>query len=378
MWDSLPNTPSFQAFMRTPEFLELPAMLPPDGVIPDFENPDNLRQPGLAVLQLLIVTLAVSIRFYTKTFILRRTMIEDYWLYMSWVLFVGFHVIVFKAENLPLGVHQYDLKVGKALVHAKLLFIGVGVYAFLMLTLKTAIVLQIRRMFIPHLHTTGLSTYQRYLLYCVHATLAANILYYLPIFIYHWCICRPVQRAWDPRVPGRCVSNDQFYYVISGILNTTSDLVIILVPQPLIWSLKIDRRKKWGLSIVFSLGGLALGTSIARLYYAVQMNRSDDKTYYAALMGKWAEPELTFGFLAICLPVFPSFMKKVKSATIGRHTMSFWMASPAIDTDRTRRVQGPDSGTIIDAKMDMKSNAMTSTESRGDSVWMSESSNGAK
>ncbi|KAH7128504.1 hypothetical protein B0J11DRAFT_578702 [Dendryphion nanum] len=299
MWENLPNTPEFLAFMQTSTFLKFPAMVSPKGVIPNLDNPSNLRQPYLAVLQLFVVTLAVAVRAYIKIYIVRKTRAEDYWLLISWVAFVGFHVVVFRTENLPLGVHQWDMTIGKALKHAKLFHIGAGIYAIVMLTVKIAIILQIRTIFIPHQHTTGLRTYHRYLRLCIDATLAVNVLYYVAAFVF------------------QC------------------DLIIIVVPQPVIWSLRMERRKQLGLSVLFGLGALALASSIARLHYTIKMHYSEDKTYYAALMGKWSEPELTCGFLAICLPVLPAFIKKLKNAAAGCGIFSFRILSPTADTDKS-------------------------------------------
>lgn len=58
-------------------FLDLPALAPPPGVTSNLVNPDNLAAPGLAVLQLCLAILVVTMRLYTKQFIVRKMMIED-------------------------------------------------------------------------------------------------------------------------------------------------------------------------------------------------------------------------------------------------------------------------------------------------------------
>lgn len=50
MWESLPNTPEFREFMQAPMFLKLPALLPPLGVVPNYENPKNFKAPELSYL----------------------------------------------------------------------------------------------------------------------------------------------------------------------------------------------------------------------------------------------------------------------------------------------------------------------------------------
>ena len=48
-------------------------------------------------------------------------------------------------------------------------------------------------------------------------------------------------------------------------------------------------------------------------------------------MGKWAEPELVFGFLAACLPVSPAFVKHIRRSALGMKIRGLWTASPPTD-----------------------------------------------
>ena len=48
-------------------------------------------------------------------------------------------------------------------------------------------------------------------------------------------------------------------------------------------------------------------------------------------MGKWAEPELTFGFLAACLPVLPAFIKHILCTPLGLKIRGLWTQSPLTD-----------------------------------------------
>lgn len=121
--------------------MSAPALAPPKGVVPNFENPHNLSQPGLAILQLVLTTVVVGIRVYTKMWVVRKMLAEDCellferrwigvsvismltfdtdWLIVAWICFAAFHVNVFMFEALPLGVHQWDLTVRRAIEHAR-------------------------------------------------------------------------------------------------------------------------------------------------------------------------------------------------------------------------------------------------------------------
>ena len=67
------------------------------------------------------------------------------------------------------------------------------------------------------------------------------------------------------------------------------------------------------------------------MYYAIRLYYSTDQTYRGAVMGKWAEPELTFGFLAACLPVLPAFIKHLLRTPLGVKMRGLWTSSPVTE-----------------------------------------------
>lgn len=73
----------------------------------------------------------------------------------------------------------------------------------------------------------------------------------------------------------------------------------------------------------------ACAASTIRLYYSNLLYYSTDQTYRGAVMGKWAEPELTFGFLAACLPVLPAFIKQLLHTPLGVRMCGLWSSSLA-------------------------------------------------
>ncbi|KAF2025233.1 hypothetical protein EK21DRAFT_117021 [Setomelanomma holmii] len=295
------------------EFLNLPALAPPPCVIPNFQDPPSLRAPGVAVLQLILVTLAVWMRLYTKHIVVRNMFVEDWWLLASWLAFAGFHVLIFQLENLPFGIHQWNVTTAFAILNAKLFHLSSAIYAVVALTLKVAIILQIRRIVLPRISTSSTkSTRSRLLRLTIDFFLFLNVAFYLALFFFQFLTCRPLHKVWDFRVPGTCGPHHLIVHIISASINTLSDLITVLLPQPVIWSLNLDRRRRFGLSIVFMIGLLACTASAFRLYFAIKLYYATDVTFVAGQMGKWVEPELMFGFLAACLPVLPAFVKHVR------------------------------------------------------------------
>ena len=67
--------------------------------------------------------------------------------------------------------------------------------------------------------------------------------------------CNPVERAWDKTVPGHCI-NVVKLWLGNAIPNIVTDLVIIVIPLPLVWNLQMRRSQKIAVCGIFLTGGL--------------------------------------------------------------------------------------------------------------------------
>lgn len=65
--------------------------------------------------------------------------------------------------------------------------------------------------------------------------------------------CEPVSWFWNRDQPGHCMDEIMFFKV-NGILNLILDLIVLLLPIPMLWRLQMYTKKKIALSLIFSLG----------------------------------------------------------------------------------------------------------------------------
>ncbi|KAL8655329.1 MAG: hypothetical protein Q9210_000960, partial [Variospora velana] len=130
----------------------------------------------------------------------------------------------------------------------------------------------------------------------------------------------------------RCVDTNILHnaFAISDFL---TDLVIILLPLPMIWRLHLTVRRKLGLCAVFGLGALSVGTSIVRMVvflqatsgmhmllfpplllpfieakdhhlHLAQFNPNADFEFVCTAGLYWSMIESGLGLCAACLPVY--------------------------------------------------------------------------
>jgi hypothetical protein len=68
-------------------------------------------------------------------------------------------------------------------------------------------------------------------------------------------ICNPVQKAWNPQLPGTCLDLVSFYYGLQ-IPNIVTDIIILVMPIKVILNLPLSKPQKVSLLGIFAVGGL--------------------------------------------------------------------------------------------------------------------------
>jgi hypothetical protein len=87
----------------------------------------------------------------------------------------------------------------------------------------------------------------------IKSLLITSILYGIVILVEPFLICRPLSADWDSHVNGTC--GDQIVsYVVLEIIGLFLDLMILVVPLPIIKGLFLRHKKKVQLMSVFSIG----------------------------------------------------------------------------------------------------------------------------
>lgn len=67
--------------------------------------------------------------------------------------------------------------------------------------------------------------------------------------------CKPISASWRPSPGAKCISlMDLSLYM--AIINTVTDFLMFVLPIPMVWKLKVPKRKKFATWAVLSLGGL--------------------------------------------------------------------------------------------------------------------------
>lgn len=129
-------------------------------------------------------------------------------------------------------------------------------YSFVLPLLKVAILLEWCRMFLPH----GLRTRNAFWWGCaiisfiqIGAAIATIIALNLQ--------CIPHAAIWDFTIPNAKCFKLYNLQVSSASIQLISDVGMLLLPQRVIWTLKMSWQKRMGVSVIFGLGVLYVWSS---------------------------------------------------------------------------------------------------------------------
>lgn len=320
------------ALPLTPEeiqgYLQGPSLAPPnEETIPNFENPPRNNAVAYWVTGggLVLASIVVFIRIYVKAFRTKQVKLEDICGLLSYAFYIAHAWSIFALCNrVGYFVHQWDVQLQYFGTWLSLIDILRTFYFLAIGFAKNAILLEWKRIFVPH------PTRNAFYWTC-WALVIVNTLYYTTAIILTHEYCRPFEKAWEFWLEGYCL--DQWMAdVIIHSFNLFTDLVILILPQRVIWRLQMRQARRVGISFLFSLGLLTLSCAVGRLHSVIGIDYSGDVIYAVYTLILWGVGELTGLLFVFCIPVIPKAFEGGREllSKVGRSLRS-WPSSTKIN-----------------------------------------------
>ena len=203
--------------------------------------------------------------------------------------------------GLTIGAGRHSILVEDPIVYAKVVLSLQCLYIAGTWLVKTSILLLYRRLF-------GCNKRLNRWIWGILIFVFAHQLTMILLSIFS---CRPVEAVWDPHVKGWCI-NVTVAAIIFGSINVCIDIVLLVLPIPLVWRLKIQRKWRIQLIGVFLLGGFVC---LGSIYRTTTLRRfaTHDPTWNDVDPAIWAIVENSMGIVSACLPTLrPLFSLLIK------------------------------------------------------------------
>ncbi|KAK0625028.1 hypothetical protein B0T17DRAFT_508048 [Bombardia bombarda] len=291
----------------TPEvvtFLALPALPPPSGVTPNFDNPPN--QNGLAMgvttFLTLILKLCFLLRLYARFWVGERINIEEILMIVAYGLYWGTAYAAYSLINAPgYYVHTWDIHLAD-LVHPLYLVLVYGCcYSIVLPLIKTAILLDWCRVFVPG------------------------------------------ERLKSP-----------FWWGCIALVTVQSIWSVAII-----WSLHMNWQRRLGVSVIFGVGTIGSISACFRLTYSITLAEDADSVYILGPLIFWACAEMTSCFFILSVPCLPALIKQYREG--GRSVKELGSSKTStgptnsISTPSRQRRSGSHQMQVLKPGMSMKS-----------------------
>ena len=70
------------------------------------------------------------------------------------------------------------------------------------------------------------------------------------------CMCQPINYLWDRNVSGGHCFDIANFFRWSSFMNILTDVAMLILPLPAVWTIKTSRNMKIGLTITFATGSV--------------------------------------------------------------------------------------------------------------------------
>ncbi|KAK5996634.1 hypothetical protein PT974_01971 [Cladobotryum mycophilum] len=282
----------------------------PEGYVVDFAHPQRAGVPHaywVAGVGFFLNVLFMGQRLYTKAVFVGKLQIDDAFLILAWVVCMATIVLCLHMFATGSGgVHGWEISIHKYDIYMMDVFLAAFIYIIGGSLAKVSLLIFYFRL-----------SPQTWFMVAIWSTIVFITGYTVGIFFALIFACNPIAKSWDVRITGGECINRASLYIATAAVNIISDVIIFILPLPVIVRLQIPRRQKIGLLLIFVLGSLTIVTSIVRVTILPQMLTSLDQTWVISWASVWIIVEANLIIMCASLPTIRKFLKHVAPRLVG-------------------------------------------------------------
>ena len=141
----------------------------------------------------------------------------------------------------------------------------------------------------------------------------------IPTFVFIFIQCKPYQKSWNAKLPGRCWSTDVSTKVglYNGVVSVVIDWILASLPIVFLWDMQVSRKAKIGVCVLMSMGFFTGVTAIVRTVITkrvIAAGKTADFSWISIDLRLWGELEILVGIIAACIPAVKPLYSKAASS----------------------------------------------------------------
>ncbi|KAI8964848.1 hypothetical protein F5Y11DRAFT_345047 [Daldinia sp. FL1419] len=201
--------------------------------------------------------------------------------------------------------HQWDTRFRDLIPMAYWTFIFGVCYSFLMPCIKSAILIQWCRIFVPRGNRLA-----NYFWWGAFFVISIQVAAAFSKIILLNLRCTPHSAIWDISIADRKCFSLYKIQASSATIQLVCDITILLLPQRIIWGLQMTWQRRLGVLTIFGMGLIACGSAAARMTTTIIHGNAEDQVYTLAPLVLWLMAEMTCGFFVACVVSIPKIIRE--------------------------------------------------------------------
>ncbi|TEA21783.1 Satratoxin biosynthesis SC1 cluster protein 4 [Colletotrichum sidae] len=307
--------------------MDYPWLAPvPEGQVRHEVNPPHMTSSLLAgaFATTCVATVTVFMRLFTRLYVVRtRLNIDDYFVTISAIFAWALAFIILKQIQHGAGYHMWDILYDNYNIWFPIYTTCATIIYALSISFSKLSVLFLYLRLSPQLW------FRRGVWFLITTVTCYSIVYvFMSIFS-----CKPIRASWDLSIPVKevvCLDKLTVYISLS-VANIVMDILILLLPIPVVVPLQMAKRQKISLILLFGTGAFVCGVAIKRTVGLPGLVGSTDYCWDAVPQLNLSYLEVNAGIICASVPALkPFFMRylpafissRISSNKGGRSSMS--------------------------------------------------------
>ncbi|BCS02755.1 uncharacterized protein AKAW2_61019A [Aspergillus luchuensis] len=259
---------------------------------------------GLGITFLFLPCIFVGFRIWAKWLSRRSLQADDYLIFRGLALSIGCSItqLVGSIDGL-LGQHETTGPDGQPLLHdPKFLTYQKCKFASQMMAVVGLGLTKISLLVLMR----GIFAVSRTFRLGSNILVGLTAIWTISFFISNLFTCYPITALVEEYYGHKCLNSLAMWYA-GCITDVLIDLIIMVLPLPMIFKLQLPQKQKLAISAMFVMGTAVVGISITRMamYFhigATYLEHYNDDSYFISPVVFWTNIESSLAVILACLP----------------------------------------------------------------------------